>query len=304
MLPSIVENNLKKLIGDRKASDFRSAYAQLSESYRDATSPKINVDGALAYACARMPVTYAVIQYVIDEFVRKVPNYVFRDILDIGSGTGALMCYFLNDELSYTAIEKSKTMIEVSRNLISGGTLIPEFHCCDVQQAVTQQHDCTFLVYSLNEMSDKSAILQKAVDCTNDYIFVIETGTPVGFEVIRLAKQVAAKNKLGVIAPCATENCPLTANDWCHFSVRVPRTELHNLVKNSTLPYEDEKFGYIILSKKSAEYCSNNRIIKRPMKKKGHAIFDLCTDSGTRRVISSDKKHRKAEWGEELGDIQ
>ncbi len=304
MLPSVVENNLKKLLGDRKASDFRDAYAQLSESYRNAISPNINADSALAYACARMPATYAVVKYVIDEFTRKVPSYTFRDVLDVGSGTGALMCYFLDANLNYTAIEKSKAMIEVSRNLIEGGILAPDFHCCDVQQAFTQRYDSTFFIYSLNEMPDKSAVLQKAVDCTSDYIFVVETGTPIGFEVIKLAKQIALKNRLGVVAPCAVENCPLAADDWCHFSVRVPRSQLHNLVKNSSLPYEDEKFSYVILSKKRVEYYSNNRIIKRPIKKKGHAIFDLCTDSGARRFISSDKKHRKCEWGEELGDIQ
>lgn len=304
MLPSVVENNLKKLVGDRKASDFRGAYAQLSESYRSAISPNINADSALAYACARMPATYAVVKYVIDEFTRKVPNYAFQNILDVGSGTGALMCYFLNNDLNYTAIEKSKAMIEVSRNLIKDENLSPEFRCCDAVDAFTRQHDCTFFVYSLNEMKNKAEILQKAMDNTAHYVFIIEAGTPNGFEIIKIAKQLAMKNGWGVVAPCAVENCPLAADDWCHFSVRVPRTEMHNLVKNSSLPYEDEKFSYVILSKKRVEYYSNNRIIKRPIKKKGHAIFDLCTDSGARRFISSDKKHRKCEWGEELGDIQ
>lgn len=304
MLPSIIENNLKNLVGVRKTSDFREAYAQLSESYRNAVSPVINADNALAYACARMPATYAVIEYVIDEFMQKVPSYAFRDVLDIGSGTGALMCYFLDDNLSYSAIEKSKAMIEVSRNLIKGGNLSPEFQCRDVMNAFTQQHDCAFFVYSLNEMKNKTEILQKAMDNTVHYVFIIEAGTPNGFEIIKIAKQLAVKNGWSVIAPCATENCPLTFDDWCHFSVHVPRSQLHNLVKNSSLPYEDEKFSYIILSRTDAEYRSNNRVIKRPMKKKGHAIFDLCTREGVKRYVSSDKSLRKVEWGEEIGELK
>ena len=71
-------------------------------------------------------------------------------------------------------------------------------------------------------------------------------------------------------------------------------------MKNATLPYEDEKFCYVIFSKEETEFSNNKTIIKRPIKKSGHIIFDVCLASGVQRVVRTDKASKKLQWGDQL----
>ncbi len=60
--------------------------------------------------------------------------------------------------------------------------------------------------------------------------------------------------KAHTIAPCPYDApCPLAhafkeGKDWCHFSVRIPRGKYHRRAKDGTLPYEDEKSSYLVVS--------------------------------------------------------
>lgn len=302
MLPSQIIEKIEELVAGLRMSSIAESYSYLSENYKRSFSPDLQYRDALAYACARMPATFATIEYVMQKFHAKCADYTFDNVLDVGSGTGALMCYFSQADISYHAAEKSESMIKVSRQIIENCNLKPEIYKGDVSSYLKGniKHSCSFFVYSLNEIANKAEVLQKVIDCTEDYIFIIEAGTPKGFELIQLAKQIAETNNCGIVAPCASLKCSLEKNDWCHFSVRLPRTKMHNLVKHSKLAYEDEKFCYIILSKKSFNCCSKNRIIRRPIKKSRHIIFDICSRDGIKRVISKNKSDRKKEWGDEI----
>lgn len=302
MLPLYVTEKIQRLFEGQEMSNIAESYSHLSDNYKKARSPVLQYKDALAYACARMPATFATIEYVLREFYMKCADYAIDNVLDIGSGTGALMCYFLQTNILYRAVEKSESMVRVSKQVIEDGKLKPEVFREDISCYLNRGliSCCSFFVYSFNEIANKTEVLRKVIDLTEDYIFIIETGTPKGFEVIQLAKQLAEQNNCGIIAPCASSKCPLEKNDWCHFGVRLPRTRMHNLVKHSKLPYEDEKFCYVIISKKTAGCVSNNRIIKRPIKKKGHVILDVCSSDGCKRVISNNKSDRKKEWGDEI----
>lgn len=302
MLPQQFIEKIEKLVVGHKASSLAESYFYLSDNYKQASSPVVQYKDALAYACARMPATFATIERVMHEFYKKCPDYAFTNVLDIGSGTGALMCYFSQLDITYHAVERSESMIKLSQQIIENCELKPKIYkdCVERYLNCEQQYACSFFVYSLNEIANKTEVLQKVIDHTEDYVFIIEAGTPKGFEIVQLAKRLASKNNCGIIAPCASHQCPLEKSDWCHFNVRLPRTKIHNLVKQSKLAYEDEKFCYIILSKKVNDCVSNNRVIKRPMKKTGHVIFDVCTRNGTKRLISKDKLNRKKEWGDEV----
>jgi ribosomal protein RSM22 (predicted rRNA methylase) len=71
------------------------------------------------------------------------------------------------------------------------------------------------------------------------------------------------------------------------------------------LSREDEKFCYIIISGNSVEQSSGDRIIKRPMKRSGHTIFDVCSENGAeRRVLSNKVLGRKYFWGDELEAVR
>ena len=46
-----------------------------------------------------------------------------------------------------------------------------------------------------------------------------------------------------------TANARLQAPDWCHFTQRLPRSRAHKQVKGAELPFEDEKFAYVALTR-------------------------------------------------------
>ncbi len=85
---------------------------------------------------------------------------------------------------------------------------------------------------------------------TRDTLLVVEPGTPAGYaRIIALRAQLIA-NGAHVLAPCPHDKaCPLVAPDWCHFAQRLPRSRDHMLMKDADVPFEDEKFSYVALSR-------------------------------------------------------
>ena len=97
----------------------------------------------------------------------------------------------------------------------------------------------------------------------------------------------------------------MAGGDWCHFAARLARSSTHRQAKGGTLGYEDEKFSYVIMSKNENGF-SGARILRHPIKNKGHVSLKLCTQEGLcERTISKKdkelyKKARKLEWGDSL----
>ena len=89
---------------------------------------------------------------------------------------------------------------------------------------------------------------------TRDTLLVVEPGTPAGYaRIIALRAQLIAQGA-HVLAPCPHDKaCPLVAPDWCHFAQRLPRSRDHMLMKDADVPFEDEKFSYVALSRVPAE---------------------------------------------------
>ncbi len=296
-LPKDVLFNLERL---SKACDVNKNgakfYSKLSESYRNQDFKELDFSQAIAYALGRMPATYSVIKYVLEKF--KNTRESFSNILDVGAGVGALKIALKDCEVAYTALEKSETMRKVFRILNGENTTIysEDFH----KFRNKNRYQVVFASYFINEIENKKATLRKIFELAEQYVFILEPGTPNGYKNILEAKNLAANIGWYPFLPCATQNCNLNSKDWCHFSIRLPRTKYHANLKNATLPYEDEKFCYIIFSKKKTEFFCNNTIIKRPIKKSGHVIFDVCTNNGIQRIVRTDKASKKFNWGDSL----
>ena len=306
-LPEIIEFNMEKLIANEKLPSLRVGYERFSDDYKTQCFKKdMSYVESIAYACARMPATYSAAMHVLNEFHEKVKDSHIKNVLDLGSGTGALMSAFISYGIKseYTAVEKSINMKNISEKLIENSELrvdILNKDVFDFFKTNQKTYDSSFLIYFLNELNDKKKILHEIDKTTENFIFVIEPGTPKGFDNIKLVKEFAQNRSYSIIAPCATDQCPMKHDDWCHFSVRVPRKMRHIFIKNASLPYEDEKFSYIIVSKTHPKNFSKNRIIRRPIKKVGHTILDICTDDGIKRIFTSNKTiNKKLLWGDEL----
>ena len=112
--------------------------------------------------------------------------------------------------------------------------------------------DLVVASYMIGEIGDaeRRALAELMWAKTRDTLLVVEPGTPAGYaRIIALREHLIA---LGahVAAPCPHDGkCPLQAPDWCHFTQRLQRSRAHKQVKGAELPFEDERFAYVALTR-------------------------------------------------------
>ena len=162
--------------------------------------------------------------------------------------------------------------------------------------------------YMLNELKEdkKIEILEKLWNGTNEILFIIEPGTPENYKNILKYKEYLVQNGGYIVAPCPHQGkCELLENDWCHFTCRVERTKIHKNIKGADSPFEDEKFIYLVASKRKMD-GSQNRILRHPRIEKGYVEVKLCTEEGIKeeKIAKSQKEKykvaRKADVGDEI----
>ena len=81
-----------------------------------------------------------------------------------------------------------------------------------------------------------------------------------------------------IAAPCpaGTGDCPMAGEDWCHFTVRVQRTQLHRALKGGDAPYEDEKFCYLAATRGAPGNTCALRVLRHPQIAPGRIGVTLC----------------------------
>ena len=128
--------------------------------------------------------------------------------------------------------------------------------------AETEPADLVVASYMIGEIGDaeRTALAELLWAKTRDTLLVVEPGTPAGYaRIIALRAQLIAAGA-HVAAPCPHDGpCPLTAPDWCHFTQRLPRSRAHRQIKDAELPFEDEKFAYVALTRVPAVAASGPR---------------------------------------------
>jgi ribosomal protein RSM22 (predicted rRNA methylase) len=108
-----------------------------------------------------------------------------------------------------------------------------------------------------------------------------------------------------VVCPCPHDHeCPLTGDDWCHFSQRLNRSRDHRQVKGASLSFEDEKFSYVVLSRHKPATRAGDRVLAVPRVTKAQIATKLCTPAGlvmdvaSRRDRDPYKARKSWRWGD------
>src|SRR5207245_4884657 len=106
--------------------------------------------------------------------------------------------------------------------------------------------------YMIGEVDEagQAALTGLMWEKTRDTLLVVEPGTPAGYaRIIALRGRLIAAGA-HVAAPCPHDGqCPLHQPDWCHFTQRLARSRAHKQVKGAEVPFEDEKFSYVALTR-------------------------------------------------------
>jgi ribosomal protein RSM22 (predicted rRNA methylase) len=165
----------------------------------------------------------------------------------------------------------------------------------------------SYLIGEVGE-TERRTLAERLWAKTRDTLLVVEPGTPEGFRrIIELRAQLIAAGAR-VTAPCPHDGqCSLSAPDWCHFAQRLPRLRAHKQIKEAELPFEDEKFSYVVLTR-NAPAQRFSRVLAPPVVSKVEVSAKLCTADGVsftkvpRRDKAAYAKTRRWRWGDALFD--
>jgi ribosomal protein RSM22 (predicted rRNA methylase) len=311
---------LSGLTRDLRPRDAARAVERLIGTYRDfrgawgAGAPILRDRGdAAAYAAYRMPATFEAVRAALGALADAAPGWAPGSHLDVGGGTGAAVwaaeAVWPGGARVTTVVDHAEPALAVGRELAeSAGLPGVEWRRAEAGTPdALPDADLLTVCYVLNELrgDERTALVERAAR-TARAVVVVEPGTPDGYERIMEARDALIGAGLRVAAPCPHDGaCPIVrGTDWCHFSARVSRSSLHRQVKGGSLPYEDEKFGYVAAVRFPADAAAA-RVVRRPQIRKGQVLIDLCTaDDGLRRDTVT-KRHgplyraaRDASWGD------
>lgn len=311
-LPPDLTNAIARLLDGVSRKDLAAVSARMSAGYRrGTTSQAIATErDALAYACARMPATYAVCAAVFARIGEVMADFAPASLLDVGAGTGAASWAAIGqwtDMTSITMLDRNPALRALARKLADAGALAgAEILAGDLANAKPKA-DLVVASYVLAELpADRADVVAADLWQSADVALVlIEPGTPEGFARIRAARKALIAAGAHAAAPCTHDRaCPLVGEDWCHFSQRLPRSRDHMLLKGANVPFEDERYSYIVVTREKVS--SGVRILAPPQETKLGRTFKLCDESGLRAqfVASRDKDEyrrvRKRGWGDLL----
>lgn len=292
------------------SSKYRSHSREKGKAYMSDTLHR------LAYLAVRMPATYAVVQRVLEEVKRRLPDFSPQGVADWGAGPGtaawAAIAAFPHTE-KVCLQEQDGHLVDIGQRMMQG-SCHPALQKASWQRGDLLQadegssHELVLMSYVIGELplDELPKVISRVWAHTSEVLVVIEPGTPHGFERIRSARRQLIESGAFLIAPCPhADACPMAGGDWCHFSHRLERSGVHMAVKEVMMGYEDEKYSYVVAARRPAK-LPEARILRHPQHHSGHMSFTLCTKEGLEnRVISRRqgdlyKKARKWEWGDSI----
>jgi ribosomal protein RSM22 (predicted rRNA methylase) len=305
--PGELDHAIALWLQNLSGEGLRENAEKLTEAYRHGRS-SAHIDLA-AYLTARMPATYAAIRRVLGEVAQ---TFAPKSILDVGAGPGtaswaALACW--PEIAQVTQVEADARFSKLAQELVGQSGLPALANAKFIKSRMAEDATKAGLViaaYVFAELEERAAGVAalKLWTQTEDVLVVIEPGTPRGHARIRNARSALLDAGAHMLGPCTHANtCPMSGKDWCHFTQRLQRSREHMHAKAATVPYEDEPFSWIAVSRVKFE-LAKARVIAPPMTTKIAVTLKLCSAEGIteQQIASRDKQAykqvKKLEWGD------
>jgi ribosomal protein RSM22 (predicted rRNA methylase) len=319
MIPPDLPTELRAALEAKLQGLSRNAAAEraalISRTYREGgNSGAITSEAdALAYALARMPATYAAVTASLNALCELKPDFAPTSLLDVGAGPGtaswAAAAAFASLR-SFTLLDANAALralaLDLGRTSMRLGQMT--YHRGDAGAVLAEAEPADLVVasYMIGEIGGcrQGALTERLWAKARDTLLVVEPGTPAGYQRLLALRQQLIASGAHVAAPCPHEGrCPLEAPDWCHFTQRLPRLRAHMQIKGAELPFEDEKFSYVALTRTPVARRLA-RVLAQPVVSKVEVSAKLCTTGGLRiaKVPHRDKKayarSRRWSWGD------
>jgi ribosomal protein RSM22 (predicted rRNA methylase) len=320
-LPAELKSALDAKLHGLSRNDAAQRSAAISRTYRDgggSASIRTEAD-ALAYALARMPATYAAVAASLNALCEVRPDFAPKSLLDVGAGPGTATWAAAETFPSLTdfaSIDANTALRTLALDLFEKGSRLSNIQYRQSEARVVLADavpaDLVVASYLVGEIreAERAALAELMWARTSNTLLIVEPGTPAGYaRILALRAQLIAL-EAHVAAPCPHEaECPLAAPDWCHFTQRLPRSQAHRQLKAAEVPFEDEKFAYVVLSRTPVARHPA-RVLAQPEASKVEVTAKLCTSDGLvvakvpRRAKADYARARRWRWGDGVMDDQ
>ncbi len=314
-LPASISASLAERLHGVSRSDAAQRSDTISKTYRagGGSTTIRNESDALAYALARMPATYAAVIASLNALQEIRPDFAPTSLLDCGAGPGTATwaCAEAFETLdSFALLDANPALRALAMELARENDRSVTYTLGDAPTKIADASPADLVIasYVINELTDtaREKLVAAMWAKANDTLVIIEPGTPAGYQRILDARTQLIRAGAHVIAPCPhSEACPLTKPDWCHFSQRLQRSRVHKQLKSAELPYEDEKFIYLAVSRTPIA-LRPSRVLAQPVTTKIAITAKLCTANGVIAAVAPKRdkaiygKFRKLDWGDAI----
>jgi ribosomal protein RSM22 (predicted rRNA methylase) len=318
-LPPLLRLAVDRALSGKPLDELSATAAALSRRYReerrDGKAHVATDRDVLAYLAVRLPATYAAVRASFAAVAEARPDFAPNSALDVGAGPGTALwaateCW---PELADILLVEASPVFRAFGEQLAAEMRQPHmtWRTSDIaaDEIDGEPRDLVTLAYVLNELEpdDRHRLVERLWPLTADMLVIVEPGTPAGWQRIIAARRQLIESGGHVIAPCPhAKECPLQPPDWCHFARRVARSRLHRQAKAADVPWEDEKFSYVAVSRKPAP-AIGARVIARPQKASGRVTLKLCHPDGSagdqlfsRRDGAQFKHATRSDWGSSL----
>ena len=319
-LPAALRAAIDRELEGRPRKDLAQRTAATTATYRAGGTSAVAIrgaDDALAYALARLPATYAATAAVFAEAARMAPDFAPTSLLDAGAGPGGgswAACDAWPSLRTVTWLDASAPFLVLAERLAANGPAAlrdADARRGDVIGGGFPVADLVLASYALAEIppAAQGGVIDALWQATGGVLALVEPGTPAGYARILAARDALIAADATILAPCPHHAaCPLAAPDWCHFSVRLARSRDHRIAKGADVPFEDEKFAYLIAARPHvAAQPRTARVLARPKVGKPGIELKLCTSEGRleprfvgRRDKAAHAVARRLDWGDAL----
>lgn len=298
-LPQALREAIELHLGERRSGQLLEDAQAISLRYRTQIGTGVRLvtreNEAAAYAAARMPATFGAVYSALQQTL-ALTGFHPETLLDAGAGTGAAS--WAADDLlqlkNVICVEREKAMLETGKAIMKHGPAVlreAEWRLQDISgDEPLEKAELVIAAYVLNEMTGQSRLktAEKLWKATTGILLLVEPGTPVAFSALLEVRKNLLQAGAHIVAPCPLQECPKTAEDWCHFTCRIARSRLHRQLKGGEAPFEDEKFSYIALTAKPVS-SAGPRVLRHPQVRSGHVFLEVCTEQGIQNLKLSKK---------------
>ncbi|HTT47035.1 MAG TPA: small ribosomal subunit Rsm22 family protein [Pseudolabrys sp.] len=319
-MPTWISAALQSKLENVSRAALRERAQAISERYRAGGNSDVirSEFDALAYAVVRMPATYAAVRAALAYCVEIIPEFAPQSVLDVGAGPGTASWAAVDawPSVRRTALADSNPqLLELARQFHNSATA-SDFDVTLMRGNISASLGDTptaalvLASYVLGELAATSLdhVVGNLWKLTDALLVIVEPGTPAGFKRVLQCRDALLASGAHIIAPCSHDGlCPLSASDrWCHFSARLPRSRDHQITKGARVPYEDEKFSYLIAGKASADVKRGRRILATPKVTKAAVMLTLCAPGTPAEcVIARQRKDaykaaKRYDWGDAI----